>query len=151
MNSVDIFEPKLLTILELARMLGKVRHTQNLQITWLLQFSACFYAAQLAFPLSDQDSTQYHSTLLPPTSLGHSTMPGDYHYPCIWRVVKVEPINEERVRWADRGQIWSHHEPTHNPGEKVQVFIRWPFFYVFTTQKVWHFWVDIVVSNWQTG
>ena len=84
---------------------------------------------------------------LPFIGAGHHTIPyyhttSVYHarrrlssYPCIWRVVKVEPINEERVRWADRRQIWSHHKPTYNLRERGQMFIRWTFFCVSTTKK----------------
>ena len=99
------------------------------QIIWNLQFSACFsqhLGAQLAFPLSEQDTTRYHTT-----SVYHARRRLS-SYPCIWRVVKVEPINEERVRWADRRQIWSHHKPTYNLGERGQMFI---IFSVFQPQK----------------
>ena len=84
---------------------------------------------------------------LPFIGAGHHTIPyyhttSVYHarrrlssYPCIWRVVKVEPINEERVRWADRRQIWSHHKPTYNLGEKEDRCSSDDHFSVFQPQK----------------
>ena len=79
-----------------------------------------------SWPSFYRTRTAHHTKPYHTTSPGCSTIPSDYHYPCIWRVVKAEPINEERVRWADRRQIWSHHrhhKPTYNLGEKVQISI----------------------------